>query len=223
LEPKILLKKMKGSLGEGTWTALAQLSSSEKGDPFKVLISTILSHRTRDERTSEATNKLFSRYKDADELAKADPSEVVELINGVGFYNVKSRRIIEVARIIKEKYNGKVPNKMEELLTIPSVGRKTANCVLVYGYKIEAIPVDTHVHRVANRIGIAHSKNPDDTERQLEEYFPKGYWLEVNDLFVRFGKTVCKPLGPRHDLCLLRNDCEYYRSLGEHGMHKSGK
>jgi endonuclease-3 len=220
LEPKILLEKMRMSLGDGTWTALAQLSESEEGDPFKVLISTILSHRTRDEKTAEATRRLFGKIRGVDELAEADPKDVVELIRGVGFYNVKSRRIIEVARIIKDRYGGRVPDNIDELLKIPSVGRKTANCVLVYGYKIEAIPVDTHVHRVANRIGIAHSKNPDGTERQLEAYFPKEYWLEVNDLFVRFGKSVCKPVGPKHEICLLRSDCEYYNSIMKHGKHE---
>jgi endonuclease-3 len=226
MDPKILLQKMRASLGAGSWTALGELGSGEGGDPFKVLIGTILSHRTRDERTAEATRRLFGRFNGPEDLARANPEEVLELIRGVGFYNVKSKRIIEVAKIIRDQYGGKVPDTIEELLKIPSVGRKTANCVLVYGYGIGAIPVDTHVHRVSNRIGIVHTKKPDETEERLEEFFPREDWIEVNDLFVRFGKAICRPIGPRHDMCLLTGECEYYRSMKEvdkEEIQKKGK
>jgi endonuclease-3 len=218
MEPKIMLEKMRKALGNQPQTALAEISESQEEDPFKVLIGTILSHRTRDERTAEATKKLFRRYARAEDLAKAKPEEVVPIIKGVGFYNVKGKRIIEVAKIITERYGGKVPDSIDELLKIPSVGRKTANCVLVYAYKKDAIPVDTHVHRVANRLGIVHTVKPDDTEKGLEEFFPKECWQDVNDLFVKFGKAVCRPVGPKHELCPLTADCEYYKKAA-HGGH----
>jgi len=140
---------------------------------------------------------------------------VAERIRGVGFYNVKSGRLLEVARIIRDQYGGRVPDSMEELMKLPGVGRKTANCVLVYGFGKRAIPVDTHVHRISNRLGIAHTRSPDETEAVLRDFFPEERWLEVNDLFVRFGKAVCRPVGPRCNVCPLSEECEYFRKIRE--------
>jgi len=215
MEPEKLLEKMRLALGDEGPTALSRLRASEECDPFRILIGTILSQRTRDEKTSEVTERLFKKFKGAEDLAQADPGEVSRLIRGVGFYNMKSRRIIEAAKMVVQEYGGRVPDSMEELLKIPSVGRKTANCVLVYGFGIDAIPVDTHVHRVSNRIGIVDARTPEETERQLQAFFPREYWLVVNDLFIRFGKAVCKPIGPRHDLCTLRDDCKYYKIMAK--------
>jgi len=206
-----MLEKMRQALERQPQTALSEISEAQEGDPFKVLIATILSHRTRDEKTAEAAKNLFKHYASAGDLSKAKPEEIVPLIKSVGFYNVKGKRIIEVARIINDNYGGKVPDSLDELLKIPSVGRKTANCVLVYAFKRDAIPVDTHVHRVANRLGIVHTAKPDETEEGLEEFFPKDSWQAVNDLFVQFGKAICRPIGPRHELCPLASDCEYYQ------------
>jgi endonuclease III len=194
-------------------TALAELKDVESGDPFKILIGTILSHRTRDESTSKATDRLFTRYKTPKELARADPDAVRELIRSVGFYNIKTKSIIRVARQIVDEYGGKVPRTMDELLKLHSVGRKTANCVLVYGFDEPAIPVDTHVHRIANRLAIVETKRPEETEEELTKKVPKRYWLELNELFVRFGQTTCKPVGPKCESCSLRNDCRYYREV----------
>ncbi|MBM5805270.1 MAG: endonuclease III [Candidatus Verstraetearchaeota archaeon] len=214
MDAQTVLKGVRSALGEDSWTALAEISRDDGPEnPFKVLIGTILSHRTRDERTAEATERLFRRFRSAEELAKARQEEVMALIRGVGFYRVKSPRIIEVARIIKERYGGRVPDTLEELLKLPSVGRKTANCVLVYGFRKEAIPVDTHVHRIANRLGIVHTEETEETEAGLRGFFPKEDWIEINDLFVRFGKTVCKPVGPRCRICPLREGCEYYEKV----------
>jgi len=214
MDARTVLNGVRSALGENSWTALGEMSRDDGlENPFKVLIGTILSHRTRDERTAEATERLFRRFKSADELAEARADEVMELIRGVGFYRVKSPRLIEVARIIKEQYGGRVPDTLEELLKLPSVGRKTANCVLVYGFKKDAIPVDAHVHRIANRLGIVHTKEPEETEAGLRGFFPKEDWIEVNDLFVRFGKTVCKPVGPRCMICPLKESCEYYEKV----------
>ncbi len=214
MDPEKVLEEVGKAMGDGRPTALSEISDSmDGGDPFKVLIGTILSHRTRDEKTSEATERLFRRFRGVGDLAAANREEVAGLIRGVGFYNVKSGRVVEVARIIRDDYGGAVPDSMEELLKLPAVGRKTANCVLVYGFGKRAIPVDTHVHRISNRLGIAHTKSPNETEAALMNFFPEERWLEVNDLFVRFGKAICKPIGPRCRICSLSRDCEYFRNI----------
>lgn len=214
MEPEKVLEGIRGALGDGAGTALSEIGHDQGGaDPFKVLIGTILSHRTRDERTAEATVRLFGRFREPAELAAASREEVVEAIRGVGFYNTKSLRVIEVARIIRDRYGGVVPDSMDELLELPSVGRKTANCVLVYGFGKSAIPVDTHVHRISNRLGIANTRDPDRTEAALRKFFPKERWLEVNDLFVRFGKSICKPVGPRCGVCPLAVGCRHYNEV----------
>ena len=132
-------------------TALEDLHKNEKGDPFKILIGTILSSRTRDENTTQALIKLFKKYRGVKEISKANLDDIKKEISCVGFYNIKAARIKEVATIIESKFHGQVPNDAEELLKLPGVGRKTANCVLVYAFQKSAIPVDTHVHRICNR------------------------------------------------------------------------
>jgi endonuclease-3 len=194
-------------------TALAQLQDVEKGNPFRVLISTILSQRTRDENTARASENLFSKYKTAEELARADIVTVRKLIMPSGFYNVKARSIIRVSKQLLEEFEGRVPNDEEDLLKLHSVGRKTANCVLVYGFHKPAIPVDTHVHRISNRLGLVDTRRPEETEAQLVKTVPRRYWLDLNDLFVRFGQTTCKPVGPRCGSCTLRSACRYYRTV----------
>ena len=194
-------------------TALAQLQDSEGGDPFRILIGTILSHRTKDENTTRATENLFSRYKTPAELAGADPRIVRRLIRPSGFYNMKTKNIITASKQLVEQFEGEVPDNEEDLLKLRAVGRKTANCVLVYAFNKPAIPVDTHVHRISNRLGLVKTKKPEETEAELVRTVPRRYWLEVNDLFVRFGQTTCRPIGPRCSVCTLKGECEYYRSV----------
>ena len=194
-------------------TALARLQDSEDGDPFRILIGTILSHRTKDENTAKATENLFSRYKTPADLARADPRLVRKLIRPSGFYNMKTKNIITVSRQLMERFGGEVPDNEEDLLTLRAVGRKTANCVLVYAFNKPAIPVDTHVHRISNRLGLVKTKKPEDTEEELTRTVPKRHWLELNDLFVRFGQTTCKPIGPRCGICTLTGACEYYQTV----------
>ncbi|MEM4297984.1 MAG: endonuclease III [Nitrososphaerota archaeon] len=194
------------------YTALEEVVS-RKRDPFKVLIAAILSHRTRDENTTKAVERLFSKYPSAELLARADVKTIEGLIRPAGFYRVKARRIKEVARTIVERHRGEVPKDLDELLQLPSVGRKTANCVLVYGYGIPAIPVDTHVHRISNRLGLVRTKSPDETEEALAKVLDRRYWLEVNELFVRFGQTVCRPKLPRCTRCLLSHRCPYHKKM----------
>ena len=194
-------------------TALAQLQEAEGGDPFRILIGTILSHRTRDENTTKATENLFSKYKTASQLASADPEVVRRLIRPSGFYNMKTKNIMIASKQLVDDFGGQVPDNEEDLLKLHSVGRKTANCVLVYAFNKPAIPVDTHVHRISNRLGLVNTKKPEETEAELVSRIPKRYWLEVNDLFVRFGQTTCKPIGPHCASCSLSDACLYYKTV----------
>jgi endonuclease III len=191
-------------------TALKNLQIQEDGDPFKILIGTILSARTRDEVTTAAIKALFSRFKNPDELSRANLSDIKKLIQKIGFYNVKASRLKEVSQLIIKKYNGEVPSNLDDLLTLPGVGRKTANCVLVYGFNKDAIPVDIHVHRISNRIGIVNTKNPEETENVLQKSIDKKYWIRVNETFVTFGQNICLPIKPKCNVCQLTKMCKYY-------------
>ena len=125
---------------------------------------------------------------------------------------MKTKNIIRVSQQLVEEFGGRVPDNEEDLLKLHSVGRKTANCVLVYAFRKPAIPVDTHVHRISNRLGLVRTKKPEETEEELVRTVPRRYWLELNDLFVRFGQTTCRPIGPRCASCTLRNECRYYQT-----------
>ncbi|MDX1798065.1 MAG: endonuclease III [Candidatus Lokiarchaeia archaeon] len=181
--------------------------ASKKQDPFKILISTILSARTRDANTRLATKKLFEKYKNPKEIAEAKTEEIEQLIKSSGFYKVKAARIKEVSNVLINKYNGLVPDKYESLINLPGVGSKTANCVLVYAFKIPAIPVDTHVHRISNRLNWVKTKNPIQTEAALKKLLPKELWLKINRLFVRFGQQICLPISPKCEICVIEDIC----------------
>ena len=212
LTPNQLIRKLRGMVygPDRAGTTLQKVARTEKRDPFKVLIATILSQRTRDENTDRASKQLFAKFPSANSLARAPLRSVERLIRPSGFYRVKAKGIKEVAGIIVDKHEGKVPKDLEGLMELPMVGRKTANCVLVYGFGEPAIPVDTHVHRISNRLGIVKSKTPEQTEEKLLQYFKRRHWIEVNELIVRFGKTICKPISPRCSECSLRSYCDYF-------------
>ncbi|WP_431063286.1 endonuclease III domain-containing protein [Methanobacterium sp.] len=182
-------------------------------NPFRVLITTILSQRTRDENTDEAAAALFSVYKTPEEIANAPTEEIEKLIKKAGFFRVKAKRVKEVSRIIHEDYDDVVPCDINELLGLPGVGRKTANCVIVYGFRKNAIPVDVHVHRISNRLGLVDTKNPDETEFELAKIVPECYWLDLNEKFVRFGQDICRPIGPKHEECPIADLCDCYNLL----------
>lgn len=194
------------------FTALKQLQAEESGDPFKILIGTILSSRTRDENTTKVVKTLFKRFRNAKELAEGNIEEVKRIVHSIGFYNVKAKRIIEVSQLIVKRFDGKVPNSIEKLLELPGVGRKTANCVLVYGFNIPAIPVDIHVHRISNRIGLVNTKTPEKTEIELSNIIDRRYWLKLNSTFVMYGQNVCLPVTPNCKLCKLKKICKFYHS-----------
>ncbi|HEU4467444.1 MAG TPA: endonuclease III [Nitrososphaeraceae archaeon] len=193
-------------------TALKNLQTQEDGDPYKILIGTILSARTRDETTTNVIKMLFSKFKNPEELSRANLKEIKELIQKIGFYNVKAARIKEVSKILVDKYNSKVPPNLEDLLSFPGVGRKTANCVLVYGFRKPAIPVDVHVHRISNRIGIVNTEKPEETEIVLQKSIDRKYWIAVNETFVVFGQNVCLPIKPKCNVCRLTKLCKYYET-----------
>jgi len=191
-------------------TALNELHEAETG-PFSILIGTILSARTKDETTTKIVKALFSEYKTPKELANAKLKDVEKIIKSIGFYHVKSKRIIEVSKIIDSQFKGIVPDDLETLLKLPGVGRKTANCVLVYAFEKPAIPVDIHVHRISNRLGLVETKTPEDTEQELMKKIPKKYWIEINDTFVMYGQNICKPISPMCGVCKIKRNCKYYK------------
>ena len=192
-------------------TALRDLHDAETG-PFSILIGTILSARTKDESTTKVVKILFSKYKNPKQLANAKLKDVEKIIKPIGFYHVKSKRIIEVAKIINSKYKGKVPEDLDTLVELPGVGRKTANCVLVYAFEKPAIPADIHVHRISNRLGLVETKNPEDTEQELMKKIDKKFWIDINDTFVMYGQNICKPISPMCDVCKIKQSCKFYKS-----------
>ena len=210
---KSILLDMKKMIDEKQTKKLTMLGEVEKeGNPFKVLISTILSSRTKDDTTYKASKRLFNEYKNPKELSQARVVDIRRLIKPVAFYKIKAKKIKQVAGIIYKEFNNQVPGEMEQLLELPLVGRKTANCVLVYGFREPAIPVDVHVHRISNRLGLVQTKNPEETEFELMKKIPKKFWLDINDTFVMYGQNICKPISPMCNVCKIRNSCEYYKT-----------
>jgi len=193
-------------------TALAKITAKRE-DPFLVLISTILSQRTRDEMTEKGSAQLFAKYDTPSAIARAPTEEVERLIRPVGFYRQKAIMIRKVSQALLDRYAGEVPRTYEELIELPQVGPKTANCVLVYGFGEPRIPTDTHVHRVSNRLGLVRTKAPEATEQALMRLLPKDTWLHVNELFIRFGKDICRPIGPRCNACSFSDFCRHYRTV----------
>ncbi len=192
-------------------TALRDLHDAETG-PFSILIGTILSARTKDETTTKVVKELFLKYKNPKQLAGAKIKDIEEIIKSIGFFHVKSKRIIDVAKIIDRKYKGKVPEELDTLIQLPGVGRKTANCVLVYAFEKPAIPVDIHVHRISNRLGLVETKNPEETEQELMKKIKKKFWIDINDTFVMYGQNICKPISPMCDVCQIKKNCKFYKS-----------
>jgi endonuclease-3 len=212
----VILKKMEGVLGREKklqrLTALRGLQMEEQDDPFKILIGTILSARTRDENTTKVIKKLFARFKTPDDIASADIDEIKKLIRSIGFYNVKAERIKQVSQILLSKFGGQVPHDIDSLLELPGVGRKTANCVLVYAFNKPAIPVDVHVHRISNRLGLVDTKTVNQTEIELNKMVDRRLWTRVNNTFVMYGQNVCTPTRPICKICDLKEMCKYYNN-----------
>jgi endonuclease-3 len=179
----------------------------DDNDPFRVLVSTIISARTKDEVTSSASQRLLAAAPTPAALSACPESRIARLIFPAGFFRVKAKNLRKTARMLLEKFAGRVPSGMEDLLSLPGVGRKTANLVRNLGFGIAGICVDTHVHRVSNRLGWVTSRSPAETERALEERLPEKYWIPVNELLVSFGKAVCTPLSPWCGICPAASWC----------------
>lgn len=187
---------------------LEQMAGSRHREPFKILISCILSLRTQDRTTGKASERLYRLASDARAMSTLPVRVIEKAIYPVGFYKVKARRIKEISRTIVEKYNSKVPHQLEELLKLKGVGRKTANLVITLGYRKDGICVDTHVHRITNRWGYVSTKTPEQTEFALREKLPRKYWHEINGLLVAFGQGICKPISPLCSLCRISTFCD---------------
>lgn len=179
----------------------------EDNDPFKILIGTILSLRTKDKTTEEASKRLFAVANTPLEMAKLTTEEIQQLIYPVGFYKRKAQEIKEISEVLIEKYNGKVPDSLGELLKIKGVGRKTANLVITEAFDEYGICVDTHVHRISNRLGWVKTKTPEETEMALRKILPKQYWKTINPILVTFGQHICKPVSPLCSSCPIESYC----------------
>ncbi|MCW1296141.1 MAG: endonuclease III [Candidatus Parvarchaeota archaeon] len=181
-----------------------------KDEPLHVLFTTLLSQRTRDEITHEASKKLFKKFKKIDDFINADVKEIEETIRPVGFYRIKAKRIKEIAKILKERYNGKVPREREVLINLPGVGKKTADCVLCFGYGVATIPVDVHVAVVAKRLGIVDEKDGyEKIKEKIEALVKEKDKKLVNFLFVEFGKEICRTSKPKCEMCPIKRFCRY--------------
>jgi len=185
---------------------ISQISERDQ-DPFRILIGTILSLRTKDEVTAKASQRLFKAASTPDEMLKLSNSRIEKLIFPVGFYRRKAEHILQVCQILLDKYNGKVPDELDVLLKLPGVGRKTANLVIVLGFDKFGVCVDTHVHRISNRWDYVQTKTPEQTEFALREKLPKEYWKIYNDYLVSFGQHTCKPISPFCSKCPIEKWC----------------
>ncbi len=189
--------------------------SEHSRDPFRILIGTILSLRTKDEVTAKASQRLFEAASTPEEMLKFSNVQIEKLIFPVGFYHRKAEYILQVCKILLDKYNSIVPDELDELLELPGVGRKTANLVVVLGFDKLGVCVDTHVHRISNRWDYVQTKTPEQTEFVLREKLPKKYWKIYNDYLVSFGQHTCKPISPHCSICPIENFCPK-RGVGKH-------
>jgi endonuclease-3 len=189
-------------------TPAVTIVSQRDHDPFKVLVSCILSLRTKDTTTGPASERLFSLADTPEKMLGLTRSRIEEAIYPVGFYRTKASQIIEICRQLHEKYDGCVPESIEELLHFKGVGRKTANLVVTLGFGKPGICVDTHVHRICNRWGYVETATPEETEFRLREILPEKYWLRINDLLVTFGQNLCKPVSPFCSKCPIYGHCK---------------
>jgi endonuclease-3 len=178
-----------------------------KRDPFRILISCIISHRTKDEVTGPATDRLFSIADTPEKMLKIKESRIARVIFPAGFYNTKAKTIRNVCRSLIEKFDSKVPDDIDTLITLKGVGRKTANLVVSLGYGKPGICVDTHVHRISNRLGIVKTKTPVQTEFVLRRKLPRKYWIPFNNILVKHGQEICKPISPICSGCAIKRNC----------------
>lgn len=188
-------------------TPVVTLIAEASDSPFKVLISCILSLRTQDSTTAQASRRLFALADSPETMVRFSAKKIEQVIFPVGFYRTKAKTILEICRNLNEKYRGRVPDEIDELLKFKGVGRKTANLVVTLGYNKPGICVDTHVHRISNRWGYVKTATPEKTEVALRQKLPKQYWIEYNDLLVSFGQQLCRPISPLCSQCPVAKYC----------------
>ena len=199
------LKKLKKAVRKFRTPSVTVIA--KKNDPFAVLVSCIISLRTRDEVTELASARLFNLAKLPAELLELSNAKIEKAIYPAAFYRNKTKSLKELCQVLVKEYSGKVPDKLEELLKLKGVGRKTANLTLILGHNKSGICVDIHVHRISNRWGYVKTKSPDETEMVLREILPKRFWKGFNDLLVSFGQNLCKPVSPFCSSCLIEDQC----------------
>lgn len=200
-----IVKTLKNTYGK---TLLNNISKN----PYKILISTILSARTKDETTYIVTKNLFKKYKTKRQLANASLKEIESIIKSSGFYKQKAKYIKETSKLL---LNREVPSTIEELTKLPGVGNKVASCVLIYAFNKPALPIDTHCHRISNRLGMINTKNSGQTQKILEKKLHRKYWLIYNDLFVTHGKNICLSRSPLCYKCSINKYCKYFKTLSK--------
>lgn len=187
-------------------TTLAAEQESSRS-PFRLLVACVISLRTKDEVTAASSRRLFAIADNPDALAALDTATIAEAIFPAGFYNTKARQLRTIGEILRDRYDGEVPGEEQALLELPGVGRKTANLVLGLGFGVPAICVDTHVHRISNRLGLVTTATPEQTEYALRNVLPRDLWIPINDLLVTFGQNRCNPTSPRCNGCPLDDLC----------------
>jgi endonuclease-3 len=188
--------------------SVTQISKLSKQDPFRVLVSCLISLRTKDEVTLESSTRLFATADTPEKMIKLTEKEIAQLIYPASFYNNKSITIRNISQVLIDEYNSIVPDEIDELVKLKGVGRKTANLVVVEGYGRDAICVDTHVHRIFNRLGYIKTKDADKTEMALRKQLPQEYWIKINEILVAYGRAVCKPISPYCSSCRLSDYCD---------------
>ena len=203
----IVIKILKKELEVGTMPIVSHLAEDQR-DPFVILISTLLSLRTKDEVTAVATERLFELASTPEEMLQVPLDKIAKVIYPVGFYRVKARTIHHACRELIKRFVSRVPDDIDDLLSIKGVGRKTANLVVALAYGKDAICVDTHVHRISNRLGYVKTKTPDETEFALRDKLPHRHWIIYNTIMVAFGRQTCKPVSPLCSQCPINKYCD---------------
>jgi endonuclease III len=201
-----IVERVKKSVEENQVPSVSEIAGLSM-DPYQILISTVISLRTKDDVTGKAARRLFETAPTPEAMVKLRVEEIRNLIYPAGFYRVKGENIKKISAILIEEHDGRVPPSQEALMKLPGVGLKTANLTLSLGFGLPYICVDIHVHRISNRLGWVRTKTPDETEKVLRNVLPQKHWIEINELFVRFGQSVCTPQSPWCSKCPLREGC----------------
>ncbi|MBI2154650.1 MAG: endonuclease III [Candidatus Rokubacteria bacterium] len=202
-----VIARLKAKAPDWNPTALAEVADQTEHDPFRILIACLLSLRTKDETTGPAAERLFALAHTPEGMLRLTPRQIERAIFPVGFYRTKARVILGVCRDLLARFGGRVPDDLDTLLTLKGVGRKTANLVVTVAFGKPGVCVDTHVHRISNRLGFVRTKTPEQTELALRRKLPPRHWIDLNDLLVTFGQNVCQPISPRCSTCPVRALC----------------